>query len=131
MAMVKCRECGRDISDQAASCPGCGAPLYRAPVSVAAGNSTGRQLALAVVLLGFLAILFLGLMAFLGRSSNGSPGVGSVSTQQHEREVVEYCREDYAKKKDDPRLDRNALSIVYAACEKLENDYRAKWGRDP
>lgn len=27
MALVKCRECGKEISDQAASCIGCGAPL--------------------------------------------------------------------------------------------------------
>ena len=27
MALIKCRECSRDISDQAASCPGCGAPV--------------------------------------------------------------------------------------------------------
>lgn len=26
MALVKCPECGREISDQAVSCPGCGAP---------------------------------------------------------------------------------------------------------
>ena len=28
MALVRCRECGREISDQAPACPGCGAPLH-------------------------------------------------------------------------------------------------------
>lgn len=27
MAMIKCRECGKDVSDQAASCPNCGCPI--------------------------------------------------------------------------------------------------------
>ena len=27
MALIKCDECGREISDKAAACPGCGAPL--------------------------------------------------------------------------------------------------------
>ena len=35
MAMIKCKECGRDISDQAKACPHCGAPL--------AGSDTGRS----------------------------------------------------------------------------------------
>ena len=26
MALIKCPECGREISDKAASCPGCGCP---------------------------------------------------------------------------------------------------------
>lgn len=26
MALIKCRECSREISDKAAACPGCGAP---------------------------------------------------------------------------------------------------------
>ncbi|EGY02165.1 hypothetical protein AZA_27470 [Nitrospirillum viridazoti Y2] len=27
MALIKCGECGRDVSDKAAACPGCGAPI--------------------------------------------------------------------------------------------------------
>lgn len=27
MALIKCTECGREVSDKAASCPGCGAPI--------------------------------------------------------------------------------------------------------
>jgi len=27
MALIKCHECGREISDSASSCPGCGAPI--------------------------------------------------------------------------------------------------------
>lgn len=27
MAMIKCSECGHDVSDKAKSCPSCGAPI--------------------------------------------------------------------------------------------------------
>jgi hypothetical protein len=27
MALIKCRECGREVSTEAAACPGCGAPI--------------------------------------------------------------------------------------------------------
>jgi RNA polymerase subunit RPABC4/transcription elongation factor Spt4 len=27
MALISCTECGRDVSDKAASCPNCGAPM--------------------------------------------------------------------------------------------------------
>lgn len=30
MTMIKCDECGKDISDKAASCIGCGAPIISA-----------------------------------------------------------------------------------------------------
>ena len=31
MALVKCPECGREVSDAAASCPGCGHPIAQQP----------------------------------------------------------------------------------------------------
>ncbi len=30
MALIKCSECGKDVSDKAATCPSCGAPLLAA-----------------------------------------------------------------------------------------------------
>lgn len=33
MALVPCSECGREISDKAVSCPGCGAPVASLPIS--------------------------------------------------------------------------------------------------
>lgn len=33
MALVHCTECGREISDRATSCPGCGAPVPAAALS--------------------------------------------------------------------------------------------------
>lgn len=43
MALIKCSECGKDISDRAGACPGCGAPVSgsaaTAPSSKAVTNS--------------------------------------------------------------------------------------------
>jgi predicted amidophosphoribosyltransferase len=30
VALIECSECGREISDKAAACPGCGAPVEKA-----------------------------------------------------------------------------------------------------
>lgn len=34
MALIKCPECGKQISNQAASCPNCGFPIANRPTSV-------------------------------------------------------------------------------------------------
>jgi hypothetical protein len=31
MALIKCAECGKEVSEKAAACPGCGAPIAAAP----------------------------------------------------------------------------------------------------
>lgn len=33
MSLIKCSECGKEISDKASSCPNCGSPLHPVPVS--------------------------------------------------------------------------------------------------
>ncbi len=42
MALIKCSECGRDISDKAANCPGCGAPVSLASTT-GSGNATTEE----------------------------------------------------------------------------------------
>jgi hypothetical protein len=67
MALTKCHECGRDVSDQAKACPNCGAPIG-GPVSgakqgesaqpAATSSSPARILKLfAVAILLILAVL--------------------------------------------------------------------------
>lgn len=40
MALIKCPECGREISDKAVSCPGCGCPASEFPNSRTAQRDT-------------------------------------------------------------------------------------------
>jgi len=100
MALVKCTECGREISDRALSCPACGAPVSAATPnevtpaaspSGAAGRGTGSALGIAAVVLGlgavvmpYFAAVFLvpaalicGLIAFK-RGQKGLGGTGVV-----------------------------------------------------
>ena|SRR5579859_314889 len=61
MALIYCRECGKQISDQAATCPSCGAPVSArppaavTPVVVTAPKSRSLAILLALLLggLGF------------------------------------------------------------------------------
>lgn len=66
MALVKCPECGKDMSDRADACPGCGCPL---PLAMRSGvvapnrrSTEGLFLRVMNVMTGCLLTLF-GLVA--------------------------------------------------------------------
>lgn len=40
MALISCSECGKEVSDKAAACPGCGAPI--AAIAIAAPQAPPR-----------------------------------------------------------------------------------------
>jgi RNA polymerase subunit RPABC4/transcription elongation factor Spt4 len=58
MALISCRECSKQISDQAAACPNCGAPVASrvqpaaVPVIVTAPKSRSLAVLLAMLLGG-------------------------------------------------------------------------------
>lgn len=84
MALIKCHECGREISDQANVCPQCGAParsLARpAAVQQREAAAAGGGLGWGVVILA--AVVMLGFM-FWGAVTPVRPDVGgSISDQQ-------------------------------------------------
>lgn len=55
MALIKCKECGKDVSTKAEKCPGCGAPVEsQGVISKLVGN------ALSVLALAFFVMLFFG-----------------------------------------------------------------------
>jgi hypothetical protein len=68
MALVSCGECGREVSDKAAACVGCGAPIGAAPVRTAVSGkveveATSRRyknqmIAAVLMLLSGCALLF-------------------------------------------------------------------------
>ncbi len=61
MALIKCSECNREVSDKASACPGCGAlignviPQYSSqpPIIVTAPKSRSMAIVLALFLGGF------------------------------------------------------------------------------
>jgi predicted butyrate kinase (DUF1464 family) len=58
MALIKCSECGKDISDKAAACPGCGAPISTAEPSSALIAETTRTVRVVRAGLRYEAIGF-------------------------------------------------------------------------
>lgn len=65
MSLMKCSECGKDVSTQAATCPNCGAPVVIAPdappIDKAAEDRSSKQMkrillffAIAVIIFGIL-----------------------------------------------------------------------------
>ncbi len=91
MALIHCSECGREISDQAPACPGCGAPI-KAPLKVPSDNERKEAspvigivaigLGLASIIMPYFAAVFLvpaafvcGIIAF----RRGQKGLGGVS----------------------------------------------------
>ena len=70
MALVKCTECGREISDQAAACPHCGAT--RVPLLVVVVPPARRMSGCLAVLLTIAVVLFFGVVLTVV-NEGGSP----------------------------------------------------------
>lgn len=171
MALIACTECGKEISDKAAACPGCGAPaqtLIATPdvgacpacgssVSMSAGScqkckaifsddgwkpvagagsidpvanvpagKTGIEKEKSSVWKWLVGVPVGGfiLMMIVGSCAGNSP---EGKERQASRDAISYCWGQQSKKSLDPSAARFAAS----ACEKMESDYRAKWGRNP
>lgn len=67
MALVRCADCGRDVSDQAPACPGCGRPIARAAVQASGPGKS--HAAHGAILVGTFMVLG-GLIATIGGCAN-------------------------------------------------------------
>ncbi len=60
MALIKCAECGRDISDLATACPNCGRPVnVRAVTTIQLTHKkwkASKVLGIALVFFGFIVV---------------------------------------------------------------------------
>ena len=75
MALVKCPECGNEISDTAASCPKCGYGIKKSTVTV---EATGKKWK-ALQFLGPLAVIFGIIMLIIALATmNGEPIIGVI-----------------------------------------------------
>ena len=78
MSLIKCPECGNDISDQAASCPQCGYPIQR--TNGATPASGGASELDAVVR---RTLLEKGKIAAIKLYRERKPGVGLAEAKDH------------------------------------------------
>src|SRR5262249_31044857 len=63
MAIIPCRECAHQVSDQAASCPSCGAPIAAPPPPIQARPRSRHRL--SRVLITLMALWTLGTVLWL------------------------------------------------------------------
>lgn len=78
MALIKCPECGKEISDSAVSCPNCGTPIAARKAAAAARKDQRSGKKAALILLGL--ILLLGFVGSLTKSRPSSPSTTPGST---------------------------------------------------
>lgn len=80
MAVVKCIDCGNDVSDRAVACPKCGGPIRREPTlqpPAASVQTTTMALSrrkLSFVTAGFFLLIALAVMGAIIRAIVGSSG---------------------------------------------------------
>jgi hypothetical protein len=125
MALTRCSECSREISDKAAACPGCGAPVTKAAPTPPPPKSIGQKnvgCGTVVIVFVVLGVIFL---AILGKINPEDPAVRE--ERQRAALAIEICWKDYEKKSLDPGTKRFVASV----CEKMEGDFRKKYRRDP
>lgn len=98
--MIKCPECGKEISDKAATCPNCGAPIgnvsqgtpaqpnfgqYNGPAQQPPKKKKHKGLKIFLIILVILVVLFIIAIA----SSNGGTDTSSIDTSK-----LEYITDD-------------------------------------
>lgn len=137
MALIKCNECGKEISDKATVCVGCGAPVRassppRASGSVASdesqygnifpGMAAGGQVKPKKIGLGtsILGAVVAGFVAYSCTSSDSPPG-GTTSVS--ESRGLSTCKEAIRIASKDP----DRAEIPYAKAESVGPEYVYTW----
>jgi hypothetical protein len=105
MALIECPECNKQISDQAAACPGCGACPPKEPKSYA-------WLWSAIVVIG-------GFLVYAAVSGNDP----AVQAMRQDRDAYKYCLQTATASAGNP--------IAKQACEQMRLSFRAKYNREP
>lgn len=87
MALIKCHECGNEISTEAESCPKCGAP--RTSVTKVKSQSYFKQKVSGVQIAAylFIAILFIVWLATRNPSSQTTAPIASAEAKQSEEDL--------------------------------------------
>ena len=76
MALIKCTECGKEISDKATICPNCGCPLDNddtpktetMPTNISVPAKKTKKTAFVIIIIGIVAILAIIVGIYIGRA---------------------------------------------------------------
>lgn len=116
MALINCAECKKEVSDLAASCPHCGAPVSVRPPAATQSQGGGGwwKWLLGVPVGGFILLMIIG-------SCAADPA------KQSERSAIDLCWQEQKRKS----LDPGSARFVAGACERMEANFLAKHGVRP
>jgi hypothetical protein len=106
MALTKCKECGKEVSTEAKSCPNCGFTLKK------------KTDFLAYLIFGFLIFLFFWMIGTLSDSDSTKPEAG-FSMPSIGTEIVTY--DEYEKIKDGISYNQ-VVQIIGAQGEELSRN---------
>lgn len=115
MALVKCWECSKEISDSAANCPHCGAAQHRGEVSSKPKSGGWWKWAIGLPVGGFALLMVIGAM-------NSNP------EKTQARRAYETCMAESASA---DRARSSTSSFVASTCERMRADFVAKYGVTP
>lgn len=108
MSLVQCKECKKEVSSSAKTCPHCGVKLRM--------GFFAKSLIVVSVLFGVVVLIGLG----LGSSPEGQ-------ARASERSAIELCWKEQGRKS----FDAGTSQFVAGACEMMERNFRNKWNREP
>lgn len=107
MALIKCTECGKDVSDEAKTCPHCGVAIKH------------KGSALFWVFVVFFVLV-------VGVLSLGAGKSDPVKTQA--RQAYDLCMDDLASA---DRARNGTSAFIAGTCERLRGEFKQKYGTSP
>lgn len=127
MPLIACPACDKQISDAAAACPHCGHPM--APAAPAAPSvlppappAADGGFGIFKTLLLFFGGLVLVFVAYA--MSKEDP---LKEEREHDRFAIEICWKEQERKS----LDPSGARFLAGVCEKMEADFKLKYGTTP
>lgn len=106
MALVSCAECNKEVSSKAKSCPACGAKVPK--------SKTWIWVVLS------LPIAFLTFGYFQSQTPDGQARIEA-------RSAIKLCWDEQGKRSNTV----GSARFIAGACEKMEQDFEAKFGTRP
>jgi hypothetical protein len=106
MAITKCHECAHQVSSTASSCPNCGAKPKR----------TKWWLWLPLGALGALLVV--------GATVGSTP---EAKARMQDQLAIDLCWDEQKRPSNEPSEAR----FIAGTCEKMEADFKSKWGYSP
>jgi hypothetical protein len=117
MALIACNECSKEYSDQAPACIHCGAK----------NQGFKKQMGCLPILL-LCAIGAIAFVIVIGLFLSDTP---EAKARMKDSDTIDFCESEYARMKEEPGTSTGALRMSYLTCEKMKEDFRAKWRSEP